>query len=153
MPTIEIHIIPGSMTRRSYRKPMRLLLGKNFYFSWPDTGKALGLLAAATFLSFGLQALDIGEQNIIMVYILSVLIVSRITMGYAYGVVASLLSVLTFNFFFTEPYFTFNAIQPGYPLTFIIMLLVALITSALTVRIKTQARLAVERERRTEVLV
>ncbi len=32
------------------------------------------------------------------------------------------------------------------------MLLVALITSALTVRIKTQASLAVERERRTEVL-
>jgi two-component system sensor histidine kinase KdpD len=32
------------------------------------------------------------------------------------------------------------------------MLLVALITSALTVRVKTQARLAVERERRTEVL-
>ncbi len=33
-----------------------------------------------------------------------------------------------------------------------IMLLVALITSALTVRVKTQAKLAVERERRTDVL-
>ena len=40
----------------------------------------------------------------------------------------------------------------GYPVTFLIMLLVALITSALTVRIKTQARLAVEREHRTDVL-
>ena len=59
---------------------------------------------------------------------------------------------MSFNFFFTEPYFTFNAIQPEYPITFLIMLMAALITSALTVRVKTQARLAVRRERRTEVL-
>ncbi|WP_330362231.1 ATP-binding protein [Lacrimispora saccharolytica] len=65
---------------------------------------------------------------------------------------ASVISVLTFNFFFTEPYFTLNAIQAGYPLTFVIMLLVALITSTLTVRIKAEARLAVKREHRTEIL-
>lgn len=87
-----------------------------------------------------------------MVYILFVLIISRITRGYMYGVMASLISVLTFNFFFTVPFYTFNAIQAGYPITFIIMLIVALITSALTVRIKTQASQAVARERRTEVL-
>ncbi|MCX7772236.1 MAG: ATP-binding protein, partial [Clostridia bacterium] len=74
------------------------------------------------------------------------------TSGYAYGVISSVLSVLVFNFFFTVPYYTFNAIQPGYPITFLIMLLVALITSALTILIKTQAKLAVERERRTEIL-
>ena len=60
--------------------------------------------------------------------------------------------MLVFNFFFTIPYYTLHAIQAGYPITFVIMLLVALITSALTVRIKTQVRLAVEREHRTEVL-
>ena len=87
-----------------------------------------------------------------MAYILSVLVISRVTEGYAYGIAGSVLSVMLFNFFFTEPYYTFNAIQAGYPVTFLIMLLVALITSALTVRIKTQARLAVQRERRTEML-
>jgi two-component system sensor histidine kinase KdpD len=92
------------------------------------------------------------DQNVIMAYILSVLIISRITDGYVYGVIASIICVLAFNFFFTEPYFTFNTIQRGYPLTFLIMLLVALITSTLTVRIKTQAKYAVQRERRTEVL-
>lgn len=60
--------------------------------------------------------------------------------------------MLVFNFFFTIPYYTLHAIQAGYPITFVIMLLVALITSALTVGIKTQVRLAVEREHRTEVL-
>ncbi|MDU7337825.1 MAG: sensor histidine kinase KdpD [Clostridium sp.] len=152
LPSIEVHIIPGSDTRRSYKKPRKIKQNKNFNLSWADTAKTIPLLAATTLLSFGLRELDIGDQNIIMVYILSVLLISRVTEGYLYGIVASVISVLTFNFLFTEPYFTFNAIQAGYPITFLIMLLVAVITSTLTVRIKTEAKLAVQREHRTEVL-
>jgi two-component system sensor histidine kinase KdpD len=153
LPSIEVHIIPGeSAAQRPYRRPMRRQISKNLFLSWRDTAKTLGFLTAATLLSAALRALGIGDQNIIMVYILSVLAVSRTTLGYLYGVVASILSVLAFNFFFTIPYFTLNAIQPGYPVTFLIMLLVAFTTSALTVRIQTQARLAVTRERRTEIL-
>jgi two-component system sensor histidine kinase KdpD len=152
LPSIEIHIIPGTPAQRPYRKPKRIQIRQNLFLSWIDTLKTLGILTAATLLCMALKALGIGDQNIIMVYILSVLIVSRTTMGYIYGVIDSVLSVLAFNFFFTVPYYTFNAIQPGYPITFFIMLLVALITSALTIRVKIQARLAVEREHRTEVL-
>lgn len=152
LPSIEVHIIPGNSTRRNYKKPRKTKRSKNFSFSWADAAKTLSLLIAATLLSFGLQRLGIGDQNIIMAFILSVLAISRITQGYAYGIAASVVSVLTFNFFFTEPYLTFNAIQAGYPITFLVMLLVASITSTLTVRIKTEARLAVQREHRTEVL-
>ncbi len=152
LPSIEIHIIPSSTIRREYKKPRKVIRNKNLGFSWKDFWKTLGLLVTATLLCLGLRRLGIGEQNVIMVYILSVLVISRITGGHVYGIIASIVSVLTFNFFFTEPYFTFNAIQAGYPITFLIMLLAALITSTLTVRIKTQARLAVQRERRTEVL-
>lgn len=152
LPNIEVYIIPGSTIRRNYKKPRKKIPIKKFNFSWLDFAKTLGLLTAATVLSFGLRSLGIGDQNVIMAYILSVLIISRVTAGHVYGVIASLVSVLTFNFFFTEPYFTFNTIQAEYPITFLIMLLVALITSTMTVRIKTQASLAVQRERRTEVL-
>lgn len=152
LPSIEVHIIPGSDTRRNYKKSYKADRNPNFSFSWIDVTKTLFFLVTATLLSLGLRGLDIGDQNIIMVYILSVLIISRITEGYAYGIAASIISVLAFNFFFTEPYFTFDAIQAAYPITFLIMLLVASITSTLTVRIKTQARLAVQREHRTEVL-
>ncbi len=152
LPSIEIHIIPGDTVRRTYKHPKTDPKPQNIRFSWKDTGLTLGLLILATLLSFGLVGLHIGEQNVIMAYILSVLLISRITEGYAYGIAGSVFSVLLFNFFFTEPYYTFNAIQAGYPVTFLIMLLAALITSALTVRIKTQARLAVQRERRTEML-
>jgi two-component system sensor histidine kinase KdpD len=152
LPHVEIHIIPSSPPQKQVRKAKRVNLGRNLSFSFADSTKTVCYLIAATLLCVGLKAAHLGDQNIIMVYILSVLIVSRTTMGYAYGVISSILSVLAFNFFFTVPYFTFNAIQPGYPVTFFIMLLVALITSAMTVRVKTQAQLAVEREHRTEVL-
>lgn len=152
LPNIEIHIIPGNTGRRSYKKPKKGVRFETFHFSWGDAIKTFSILVAATLLSYGIRRLDIMNQNIIMVYIFSVLLVSRMTEGYWYGIIASVISVLTFNFFFTEPYFTFNAIQTGYPLTFAIMLLVALITSALTVRIKAEARLAVRREHRTEIL-
>ena len=87
-----------------------------------------------------------------MVYLLSILVISRLTVGYLYGICASVFGVLLFNFFFTEPYFTFNATNPTYPVTFIVMLLVALMTSALTNGIKVQAKMAVMNERRTEIL-
>lgn len=151
LPSVEIHIIPESPQTR-YRKQRRIKITENLIFSWADTWKSIGLLAAATLLSMGLRAVGIGDQNVIMLYILSVLIISRITAGYLYGMASSILSVLLFNFFFTVPYLTFNAIQPGYPVTFVIMLLAAFITSTLTVRIKTQVRLSAEREHRTKLL-
>ncbi|KNZ43580.1 histidine kinase [Acetobacterium bakii] len=152
--SIEIHIIPGNVVanKNTLSKRKRIRIGQNLFWSWQDGLKTLGLLIGSTLLSLLLQSLNISDQNIIMVYILSVLIISRVTTGYLYGIIASGLTVLIFNYFFTVPYYTLHAIQEGYPITFIIMLLVALITSALTVRIKTQARLAVEREHRTEVL-
>lgn len=152
LPNVDLHIIPGKPKKRRFVRLKALKNAQKMSLSVVDTLKMVGLLTAATLLCMLLQYLKIGDQNIIMVYILSVLIVARTTAGYVYSMIASILSVLAFNFFFTEPYFTFNAIQPDYPLTFFIMFLAAFITSALTVRVKTQAQLAVERERRTEVL-
>ena len=152
LPSIEVHIIPGQNARRTYKKPKKFEWPRHFSLTWKDALKTVGFLIAATFLSFGLRYFGIGDQNGIMVYILSVLLISRTTEGYLSSIIASVLSVLFFNFFFTAPYYTFNAIQPGYPVTFLIMLLAALITSTLTVKIRTQARLAVQRERRTDVL-
>jgi len=152
LPTLEIHIIPGNLEQPRYKSYTGMKLREKLRFSGPDALKTIGVLTAATFLCMGLNILDIGNQNLIMMYILSVLIVSRVTTGYAYGIIASIASVLAFNFFFTVPYFTFNAIQPGYPITFVIMFFAAVITSTSTVRIKTQARLSAEREHRTNVL-
>ncbi|WP_438434914.1 DUF4118 domain-containing protein [Gorillibacterium sp. sgz500922] len=150
--SIELHIIADTAAPAAKARRLPAGIGRLLDLSWRHAFALAAMLAAATLVSFGLRSAQLGERNVMMIYILSVLVISRITPGYLYGIAGSVLSVLLYNFFFTEPYYTFNAIQSGYPITFIIMLIVALITSALTVRIKTQARLAAERERRTEVL-
>lgn len=151
LPSIEVHIIPDNPVRRIYKKsPKRRSI--KLELSRKDSARTIGILAMVTILCLGLHRAGIGEQNIIMAYFLSVLVISRITTGHIYGVSGSVISVLAFDFFFAEPYFTLKTIQSDYPITFVIMLIVALITSTLTVRIKTQAKHAVERERRTEVL-
>lgn len=154
-PDLEIHIIPQGPGVKPFGRA-KSFFGRRvqgaLQFSWLDTLGMLGVLVLTTIISLTIRGFDLGERNIIMLYILSVLVVSRITKGYLYGIGASILGVLTFNFIFVEPFFTFNTIDPSYPVTFIIMLIVALVTSALTNGIKIQAKVAVEGEQRTEVL-
>ncbi len=151
LPNVEIHIIP-ELPRIRYRKQRKIKISENLIFTWADTGKTIAIMGAATLLSMGLGSLNTEDQTAIMLYILSVLIISRITDGYLYGIAASVLSVLLFNFFFTMPLYSFNVIQSGYPITFTIMFIAAFITSTLTVRIKTQIKLSAEREHRTKLL-
>lgn len=151
LPNIELHIIPESPQVR-YKKHRKIKLSENMIFSWIDTFKTVGILAAATLLCMGLRILELDDQNVIMLYILSVLVISRVTTGYLYGMSASVISVMLFNFFFMAPYYTFTVLQPGYPVTFLIMFLSSFILSTQTVRIKSQIGVSVEREHRTKLL-
>lgn len=112
----------------------------------------IGIMTLATLLSFLFKYIKFYESNIIIVFILGVLFVARQTDGYLYGIVASVIGVLSFNFFFTEPYYTLVAHRPDYPVTFFIMLIVAMITSALTTKAKQEARKSSLREKRAQIL-
>ena len=92
-----------------------------------------------------------GPANLIMMYLMAVIVVA-IRLGRGPSVLASLLSVATFDFFFVPPYLSFAVSDIQYLLTFAIMLIVALVISNLAVRIREQAELARYRERRTTVL-
>ena len=105
-----------------------------------DGGRAAGILIAATLVGLLFSGLKIPEANIIAVYILGVLIISIITSSWMYSFLASVISVLAFNFLFTIPRFTLLAYDPSYPVTFGIMFLVALITGSLASRMKEYAR-------------
>ena len=148
-PNLDVYIIPD---RQPAYRPKWKIAPSELSFSWKDTGKMLGILAAATLLGELFSRLGFGETNIVTVYILGVLLTATWTEGRLYGILSSLLSVLTFNFFFTEPYFSLDA-HPSYVITFFIMFLSSFLTSSLTIRIKTQARMAVQKSYSTEVLL
>ncbi|HEU5406350.1 MAG TPA: sensor histidine kinase KdpD, partial [Nitrospira sp.] len=89
--------------------------------------------------------------NLIMVYLIAVIVIA-IRWGRGPSVLASILSVAAFDFFFVPPYFSFAVTDIEYLLTFGVMLVVALIIGNLAVRIRQQAELARDREHRTGVL-
>jgi len=91
------------------------------------------------------------SANLIMMYLIAVVTVA-IGWGRGPSVVASVLSVAMFDFFFVPPYYSFAVSDFQYLLTFGVMLVVALVISNLAVRLQQQAELARYRERQTGVL-
>ena len=92
-----------------------------------------GILAVATGIGFLFQSLGFTEENIIIVYVLGVLVIAAITANRGWSIFASVFSVLLFNFLFTVPRFSFAAYASGYPVTFVIAFLAALIASNLAI--------------------
>ncbi len=148
---LEVFVIPDS-DAREYKPRLRLMNGK-IQFYWKDFIKMLLIMAACIAIGILFERIGFTQANIIVILILGVLITANQTRGRLYGVVASLVGVLMFNFFFTEPRFTFNAYGAEYPVTFAIMLVSALITSGLTSRVKKQAAVAAVNAFRTNLLL
>ena len=82
-----------------------------------------------------------------MIFVMAVFLVSLVTHGYLWGITASLVSVLAVNFAFTFPYFEFNFSLPENMFSGIVMLFVAVMTSALTTNVKNQERMRAENEK------
>ena len=120
--------------------------GKRRLQCWTVTA---GLLLLVCALSGALLALDHTGGFVSMIFVLVVVLVARLTDGYAYGAAASFVGVVCVNYIFTYPYWEFNFTISGYPLTFLTMLSVSLIVSALTSQIKRQEQLRVETDRET----
>ncbi len=110
------------------------------------------IMSMATLIGLFFKVIDLNESSIILVFILGVLFSAIKTDGYIYGILASIVGVLSFNFFFTEPYYTFIAYRADYPITFFIMLISAVITSTLTSKIKREIKLSNMREQRIKLL-
>lgn len=110
-----------------------------------------GIVLLFTLIAWGLSLLNLSEANVAMVLLLGVLFVAA-QYGRRAGVIASVATVLAFDFFFVPPYFTFSVSDGQYLITFAVMLLIALVTSGLTARIREQVESSRERERRTESL-
>lgn len=148
---MDIYIIPD--TQPLYKKKISLSHSKEPWFRWQDLTKTVLIVALATVIGFGFFAAGLRDANIITVYILGVLFTAIWTRGHIYGALASLLSVIVFNFYFTVPRFTLAATDPDYPVTFLIMMVASIISSTLATRVKKQARQSAQKAYYTELLM
>lgn len=151
MEAVDIYIIPDVQPR--YKKRKILLHRETKAFRWNDLLKAILITLGATCIGFALYELGLREANIIIVYLLGVLLTAVWTNGYLYGILVSLLSVVSFNFFFTIPRFSLTALDPNYPVTFFVMLAASCMSCSLANRVKRQARQSAQRAYHMELLM
>ena len=150
-PNLDIYIIPDAAVEQDYGSGRRLF-ARSIVPSFRDLLITAGILACITVIGFLFLQLDFARYNIIMFYMLGVLLTALTTSGYSCGVLGSIASVALYNFFLTEPRLTFHAYDPGYQITFVLMLTSAIVTCTLTTRLKDQAKMSAQAAFRTKVL-
>lgn len=108
--------------------------------------KLIMLVVASTVISIFMRDFGIDKESIIMVYLVGVLTVTVVTNGYIYGAVASILSVLLFNYLFTVPIHTFMIYNPSDVTLLLFFFIASLISSSLTSRFQEQLIIAEEKK-------
>ncbi len=111
---------------------------------------SVGLIIISTLIGFFIKG-SLEPVNLVMLYLVGVVIAS-VFLGRGPALLASLLSVLAFDFFLIPPYLTFAVSDTQYLITFIGFFLVSVVISTLTVRTKEQADAAIQREAYTSSL-
>lgn len=144
---IDINVISGEREDATPIAPIRRRASATEGWAY---GRAMAIVALATALAW-LMFPFFELANLIMVYLLGIVVVAM-RHGRGPSLLASVLSVAAFDFFFVPPYFTFAVQDSRYVFTFAVMLLVGFVTSGLTVRIRAQALAARYREQRTAAL-
>ena len=150
-PNMDIHIIPDANANSSYhakkgkrRLNLRTVLG--------DWAVSAAILLLATLAGYAFARVGFTEANIIAIYLLAVLLTSMVTSTRSSYILSAVGSVLVFNFFFTSPQFSLRVYEHGAPMTFLIMIVAALIVGSLTDRLKSQVKQSTRAAYRTNLL-
>ena len=150
-PELDIHIIPDNGVNRLLDTKQREVMHMPS-ISVLDLLKSAGILVLVTLIGLLFYNFGFTEANIITLYILGVMLISVYTRSSICSFVASIASVLTFNFLFTVPRFTLQAYDSEYPITFLVMFLASLLTGSLASKLKSHAKRSAQVAWRTKLL-
>lgn len=123
---------------------------------WSGLGPAEGYLASGVMVAVAaalatLLDRSIGLPNASLIFVVPI-ILAAIRFGAATAVFAALVSMLAYNFFLTEPYFTFQIADPRNVFAVTFFLAVALITSGVAAQARARLLLARRQERQASDL-
>ena len=111
-----------------------------------DTLFSIAVFLSAFAVNLLIQKLFTTQTLVPMIFVFGVFLISLKTHGYRYGIVSAIVSVFAVNFAFTYPYYAFDFFVEESILSAVIMLIVAVSTSALNIRIRDQELLRVREQ-------
>jgi two-component system, OmpR family, sensor histidine kinase KdpD len=116
----------------------------------PLTGYAAGCVAIAFSTFVGHELFGRAHpSDVLMLYVLGIVLVSM-RWGVGPAVSTAIASVLSFDWFFIPPYRTLAVADPRHLVTFVVVVLIAVVVNRLTQRVRDQAAKAHEAQRRVE---
>lgn len=86
-------------------------------------------------------------EQVTTTFAFAVFLISLLTDGYVWGLIAAMSSVLLVNYAFTFPYFALNFLIPSNFFSAVVMTFIAVMTSTLTTKIKLAEAMKVESEK------
>jgi two-component system sensor histidine kinase KdpD len=144
---IDVRIISAELDQRAKplreglrRRPVRL----DRYLS------GLAAVAVAGMIAKALQ-LWLALSDPALVFLTGVLF-TAVAGGLGPSIMAAVVSLLVYDFFFVQPIYTFTVTKPQDVLSLLVFLVIAVLTSNLTARVRNQAETARRREERTAAL-
>ncbi|UJR82904.1 sensor histidine kinase [Sandaracinus amylolyticus] len=144
---IDVHVITGDRRPTSSPPPKHDRPRPPSPLTWARG--ALPILAAAGIATLVRERVDLAD--VAMLFLVAIAVTAAF-LGRAASLVASIVAVAVFDFFFVPPFFTFAVTDFRHVLTFAVMLCAGVVISGLTERIRQQSSAARERERRTAAL-
>jgi two-component system sensor histidine kinase KdpD len=118
--------------------------------SWPRYALSALLVALITLISFPIYG-RIHATNLVMLYLAAV-VISALYLGRGPSMLASILGVLAFDFFFTEPRFTMVVSDSEYIITFLGLFIVSIAISNLTGRVREHVEVIRAQEQQSSTL-
>jgi two-component system sensor histidine kinase KdpD len=110
-----------------------------------------GVIAAVSYLSVVLfSAAALPDTDIVLLYCLAVIVIAWRTHSFVYSLAATAMATASYNFFFADPYYSFNIYDTTYIYTFIALSIAALLASWLTLNARRSALTARLKEEEIE---
>lgn len=148
---IDVYVIPNSITIKRNEKSKEKYKVK-FNLSFKEILISSLIMLISVLATLLIDTLDYGETNIIMIFILGVIIINIKTRGYILGFICSAISVILFNYLFTEPRYSLQIYDKSYWVTLPLMLIVTFTIGTLTNKIRRDADNSLARENTTQIL-
>jgi len=105
------------------------------------------ILALSFAMSLLMQKVIFIHEHITTLFVFAVFLISLVTDSYIYGVFAAVVSMLLVNYAFTYPYFNLNFTIPQNLFSAVVMIIIALLTSTLTTKVRRQEAIKAESEK------
>lgn len=148
---IDVYVIPNSTFDKKREKTIKKNKPSS-KISKKEILIAVLIMLITTIVALCIDYLGFSTANVIMIFILGVIIVNIKTRGYILGFICSIVSILLFNYLFTEPRYSLEVYDKSYLATFPIMLIVTFTIGTLTSKIQREALNSSKRENITQIL-